>query len=174
MTRSSDFPWPADWTALEREKWRQLQQQVSEARQLVLATGVFDLFHQEHGRFLERAGAVGDALVVGVESNERVKQMKGDDRPYDSQEIRLENVRTVSQVTVAEILPVAFTRPEHYRAFLLLLRPKILAVSSHSPHQERKSAMMEEIGGKLVIVHDHNPEVSTTKLLEQRRIELHD
>lgn len=48
---------------------------------LVVATGVFDLLHVGHLRFLQAARAAGDQLIVGVEDDERTAARKGHDRP---------------------------------------------------------------------------------------------
>ena len=57
---------------------------------LVVVTGVFDLLHVGHLRFLQAARALGSRLVVGVESDERVRRWKGPDRPIQTQEDRCE------------------------------------------------------------------------------------
>ena len=58
----------------------------------ILVTGVFDLLHQEHINFLTKAKAVGDILVVGLETDTRVKQLKGFNRPINSTKDRLQNL----------------------------------------------------------------------------------
>lgn len=163
------FSFPVDWTAEEREAWLRVWQEVRQAKEelkkIVFVSGVFDLFHEEHEKFLEKARGAGNFLVVGVESDKRVRETKGPDRPIDAQEQRLEHVMNTGVVDLAEILPAAFDRPEHHRAIIDLLRPHILAVSSHSPHQAAKQQVMELYGGELRVVHEHNPTVSTTQRL---------
>ena len=48
---------------------------------IVLTNGVFDLLHLGHLRYLERARSLGDVLVVGVNSDESTRRMKGATRP---------------------------------------------------------------------------------------------
>ena len=55
----------------------------------VLATGVFDVLHIEHIRFLAAAKQQGDRLIVGVESDVRVRAMKGPGRPLHDEQVRL-------------------------------------------------------------------------------------
>ena len=50
------------------------------------------------------------------------------------------------------------------------VRPNIYAVSSHTDHLPNKAFLTEKYGGKLVVVHDFNPVVSTTKLLSQKQV----
>src|SRR5690606_7494480 len=140
------FEWPLDWTNADRQRLSAVVSQIRPAQDLgkkvVLATGVFDLFHAEHQNFLTKAAQAGDLLVVGVESNARVRSSKGPDRPYQDQATRLAQVASHLGVTSAVILPENFSKPEHHQGILKLILPSILAVSSHSPFQDRKAALM--------------------------------
>ena len=163
---------PIDWQLFEKERWALVADRIAEWKQagkrIVLVTGVFDVFHEEHRAFLQKASEVGDVLVVGVESDVRVKEMKGPDRPLFSQQHRFTQVSLYPVVDIAAILPESFSRPEHHRSLIQLIQPHILAVSAHSPHQDKKQLILQEFGGTLRVVHEHNPAVSTTKLLAQR------
>lgn len=132
---------------------------------VVLVTGVFDLLHKEHQAFLLRARAAGDVLVVGIESDQRVRQLKGEDRPIWPQEHRKNQLELLQSVSMVVILPDDFHNPEQRTQLLLEVRPDVLAVSSHTPHLEQKRAAIQAIGGKLQVVHQHNPSISTTKLV---------
>jgi rfaE bifunctional protein nucleotidyltransferase chain/domain len=58
-----------------------------QGKQVVLTNGVFDLLHPGHVRYLQDARREGDALVVGVNSDRSVKEIKGPSRPvYPAQE----------------------------------------------------------------------------------------
>lgn len=74
----------------------QLMEKVSPCKKLglrvVLTSGTFDLFHIGHSRYLESAKKQGDVLVVGVDSDEKVKQKKGPHRPIVNEDERLEIV----------------------------------------------------------------------------------
>lgn len=133
---------------------------------VVLATGVFDLFHHEHAKYLHAAKKVGDILVVAVESNSRTRELKGKGRPVYDEKKRLNDVLRIPEVDYAFILPEDFNTTHAYEEFLTQLKPDLYAVSSHSDHLKNKRALMEKHGGKLVVVHKHNPHVSTTKKLQ--------
>lgn len=134
---------------------------------IVLATGVFDLFHEEHKNFLQKAKERGDVLVVGLECDKRVRELKGEGRPIDSEAKRLAQVSHFFAVDYAFILPENFNTPADRLALLQKIKPAILAVSSHSPHLDKKIQLMSEIGGKVEIVHQHNPAVSTSMKIQQ-------
>ncbi len=138
-------------------------------QKLVLVTGVFDVLHQEHRLFLEKAKAVGDILVVGLESDVRVKHMKGPDRPVFSQEVRLQHLAQWDIADFIFVLPDQFNTPAAHEQLIAGIRPAVLAVSSHSPHLESKQRILQKYGGEVKVVHQHNPEVSSTILIENRK-----
>jgi len=133
---------------------------------VVLATGVFDLFHDEHENYLRAAKKAGDILVVAVESNARTRELKGKNRPVHDEMERLSAVSNVPEVDYTFILPKDFNTKKAYEELLIQLKPDLYAVSSHSSYQENKRELMERHGGKLVVVYKHNPHVSTTKKLQ--------
>ena len=51
---------------------------------VVFANGCFDVLHVGHVRYLESARALGDLLVVGVNSDEQVRALKGEGRPFEA------------------------------------------------------------------------------------------
>mgnify|MGYP003288610827 CR=1 FL=1 len=72
-------------------------------RRLVFTNGVFDLLHVGHVRYLAQARALGDALLVAINSDRTVRELKGPDRPVFDQAERAEilaALRFVDYVTV--------------------------------------------------------------------------
>ncbi|HYD34853.1 MAG TPA: adenylyltransferase/cytidyltransferase family protein [Vitreimonas sp.] len=141
---------------------------MSEAKKTVLVTGVFDILHHEHVEFLQKAKALGDELVVGIESDVRVAAIKGPGRPINTAAIRKTNLENLGLADEVFILPEAFDKPEHHEALIAQYHPDFLAVSSHTAHLDKKQALLAKYGGQVVVVHDHNPAVSTTQLLQQQ------
>lgn len=133
-------------------------------RRLVLATGFFDLLHAEHINFLRKAKAAGDILVVAIESDERARITKGEGRPIETQELRCQHLAKYADYVVA--LPPDFNHFEAYDSLMSSVRPEIYAVSSHTTHIKSKTFLVEKYGGSLVVVHEFNPTISTTKILE--------
>ncbi len=141
-----------------------------EKKQLVVfATGVFDILHQEHKNFLRKAKNAGDVLLVAIESDVRVRKMKGEGRPVNTQLVRKKNLEKLGIADKVFILPEDFSRPDHHDQLIREVRPALLAVSSHTAHQPEKKKIVEKYGGELRIVHEFNPEISTTKILESHR-----
>jgi rfaE bifunctional protein nucleotidyltransferase chain/domain len=96
-------------------------------RKLVFTNGVFDILHVGHVRYLKEARALGDALVVAINSDRTVRGLKGAGRPLMNQDERAEilaALRAVSYVTIfddvsprsliAELLPHVLVKGGDY------------------------------------------------------------
>ncbi len=73
---------------------------------IVLTQGVFDLIHEGHAGYLEKARSYGDLLIVGVDTDELTKKRKGPNRPIVPQSERLKmltHLRHVDIVTLREV-----------------------------------------------------------------------
>ncbi|MDQ2744501.1 MAG: adenylyltransferase/cytidyltransferase family protein [Chloroflexota bacterium] len=70
----------------------------AEGKTLVLTNGCFDLLHVGHIRYLAAAREMGDALAVGVNSDDSVRQLKGPSRPITSSEDRVEILAALEMV----------------------------------------------------------------------------
>ena len=70
----------------------------AQGKRLVLANGCFDLLHVGHVRYLQAARALGDALVVGLNSDDSVRRLKGPGRPVMPAAERAELVAAVNGV----------------------------------------------------------------------------
>src|SRR5512138_2895345 len=92
-----------------------------QGQKLVLATGFFDLLHAEHINFLYKARAAGDILIVGVESDLRARQIKGDRRPIEPQEIRCQKVASYADFVIA--LDDSFDNQVAYESLLAAVKP---------------------------------------------------
>lgn len=143
-----------------------------ERQTTVLVTGVFDILHIEHIRFLTKAKKAGDKLIVGIETDARVKQIKGEHRPANNQDIRLEQLLALKPVDLAFILPDKFDTQADWERLIEDIKPAIYAVSSHTSYLENKKATAEKYGAKFKIVHEFNPNISTTHLFEKIKAEI--
>ena len=67
-------------------------------RRVVFTNGVFDILHPGHIRYLEEARALGDALIVGLNSDASVRRNKGPDRPINTERERAEILSALEAV----------------------------------------------------------------------------
>jgi len=73
------------------------------SKKMVFTNGCFDILHSGHIMYLNEAKALGDFLIVGLNSDSSIKQLKGSDRPINNEEDRkylLENLRAVDCVEI--------------------------------------------------------------------------
>ncbi|MDB5264917.1 MAG: D-alpha,beta-d-heptose 7-phosphate 1-kinase, d-beta-d-heptose 1-phosphate adenylyltransferase [Parcubacteria group bacterium] len=105
---------------------------------IVLTQGVYDMLHEGHARYLEKALSYGDLLIVGVDSDELTSARKGPTRPIVPQSERLQmlaHLRSVSILTVREL--------EHGMEKLIrTVKPDVL-ITSASTKDFSKKEMME-------------------------------
>lgn len=132
----------------------------------ILVTGCFDVLHSEHKKLLRAAKKLGGQLSVGVETDTRVRQLKGPGRPINSLTVRLANLRRLKIAGQVLALPEKF---KDFSGFIKKLRPDILAVSANTPNLAIKRQMLKKIGGRVMVVLPYNPQISTTKMLKSRR-----
>jgi D-beta-D-heptose 7-phosphate kinase/D-beta-D-heptose 1-phosphate adenosyltransferase len=118
----------------------------AEGKRIVFTNGVFDLMHPGHLRCLQYARQLGDALVVGVNSDRSVRAIKGESRPVVTEDERAELLAALACVD----LVVVFDE-ETPRALLSLLRPDVLVKGGDWPeHAIVGRDIVEALGGRVV------------------------
>ena len=108
---------------------------------------------------------MGDFLIIGIESDKRVRKIKGIKRPVNNQKTRVKNLENLKIANEVFILPEKFENKKDHLFLIKKIKPHVLAVSSHTSHLEKKEKIMALVGGRLVVAHKHNPDISTTKIL---------
>ena len=129
----------------------------------VVATGgCFDLLHAGHVRMLEQARALGDGLIVCLNSDASVRRLKGDDRPLVEQ-----HDRAAVLAGLACVDAVAIFDEDDPRALLRRLRPDVwVKGGDYALGELPEAATLAEWGGRAVIV----PYVtgrSTSRLIQE-------
>lgn len=132
---------------------------------IVLANGCFDLFHVGHIRYLAGAKALGDILIVGINSDAQVRKLKGANRPLMPERERAEiasALKFVDYVTIFDEPTVA----ELIRA----VRPDIHAKGTdYTTDTVPEREIVREYGGKTAIVGDPKDHSSSGFLEMLRR-----
>ena len=133
-------------------------------RRVVFTNGCFDLLHPGHIRCLEQARALGDALIVAINSDASVRQLKGNGRPLISEDERAELLAALAAVDYVVIFDAATPR-ELIRRVL----PDVLAKGQDwGPDEIVGREEVEAAGGQVVSI-SLEPGYSTTNLLERFR-----
>jgi len=143
-----------------------LKERVDSFRQsgkiVVFTNGCFDLLHVGHVRYLEEAGKQGDCLVVAVNSDSSVRQIKGPERPIIAEEQRAEVVAALGCVDWVTI----FDEPDPL-VLIKLLKPDVLVKGGDWPEEKIVGASeVKEAGGKVSRI-PQEVGVSTSDILEK-------
>jgi len=133
-------------------------------RRVVFTNGCFDLLHPGHIESLETARALGDVLIVGLNSDEGVRKLKGPGRPVFRAEERAEILANLECVDAVLI----FDEPTPQRVIAALL-PDVLVKGEDWPGNQIVGRQeVEAAGGKVVRV-EVVPGYSTSEILRKIR-----
>lgn len=122
----------------------------SRGRSIALANGVFDLLHVGHARYLQGAAAEADVLVVGVNDDESVRQLKGEGRPILPARERAELVAALRGVDYVVIFAGPTVGP-----LLRTLRPDVHCKGTdYTVESVPERHVVAEYGGRTAIVGD--------------------
>lgn len=132
---------------------------------LVFTNGCFDLLHRGHVAYLQAARALGDALVVGVNTDASVRRLdKGTGRPLVAEEDRAYVLAALACVDAVTL----FDEDTPLELLTALLPDVLVKGGDYAPHQVVGRDVVEAAGGEVVLI----PFVegySTTRLLERIR-----
>lgn len=137
-------------------------------QKIVLTQGTYDLVHDGHCEYLAKARAQGDVLIVGVDSDAKVKRRKGPQRPIVPEKERvniLTYLRAVDFVTIKN-------EDEEHLGLLRKIHPDVLVVSESTKDREftkEKIAELEQFCGTVVVL---PPQSVTSTSARLRRIML--
>lgn len=136
----------------------------SAGKKIVATNGCFDLLHVGHVRYLQAARALGDLLIVGLNGDHSVQELKGAGRPITTESDRAEILAALECVDLVTIFPeIRATK------FLAIVRPAFYVkggdYTSQTLDQEERAAL-EKIGAAIHLI-PFEPGYSTSRLIEQ-------
>ena len=124
----------------------------------IFVNGTFDLLHRGHLELLNYAKSLGDYVCVGIDTDDRVRQMKGPSRPIYNQNDRkffLKNLKSVDEVRF-------FSNDEELEGLVKSIKPDIMVVGSD---WKGKSVIGSYWAAKLIFF-DRIGEYATTKTVQ--------
>lgn len=133
-------------------------------KRIVFTNGCFDLLHAGHVRYLEAARSLGDVLVIGVNSDNSVRRLKGAGRPLTPQGRRLEVLAALQCVSFVSL----FGDPTPLR-LIKLVRPHVLVKGGDWPPEKIVGRQAVEADGGEVRSLPLLKGVSTTAIIEAVR-----
>jgi rfaE bifunctional protein nucleotidyltransferase chain/domain len=133
-------------------------------RVVVFTNGCFDLVHRGHIHLLRQAKALGDLLIVGLNSDVSVKTIKGPDRPIMPEADRIELIAALEMVDYV----VVYSEPDPYQ-IIAAIKPNVLVKGGDWSADEIVGAdVVEQNGGRVAVV-PYLPGFSTTQIIERIR-----
>jgi rfaE bifunctional protein nucleotidyltransferase chain/domain len=149
---------------LSRDELLAERARLRNAKKLVFTNGVFDILHVGHVRYLEQARKLGDELVVAINSDAAVRELKGAGRPLMNQHERAEilaALRAVSYVTIFDQVSP--------RSLIARLLPDVLVKGGDYALDEIHGREEVEAAGGRVISLPYIAGVSTIVIIERMK-----
>tara|TARA_B100000519_G_C14258368_1_gene446252 strand:+ start:2265 stop:2663 length:399 start_codon:yes stop_codon:yes gene_type:complete len=127
-------------------------------RKIVWTNGCFDILHRGHIELFKYAKSLGDTLLVGVDSDFKVKQDKGEDRPFNNEEDRIELLNSIRYIDKVFL----FNAPEQLDRIIKNVQAQVMVVGSD---WKGKKVVGESHVEELVFF-DRISKYSTSKILQ--------
>lgn len=125
--------------------------QLRAAKKKIVATnGCFDLLHVGHVRYLEAARALGDVLIVGLNGDDSVRELKGPGRPLNSEKDRAEVLAALEAVDLVAIFP-----ERRATRFIQLVAPDVYVKGGDyktDTLNTEESQILKKLGAKIDII----------------------
>ncbi|MFZ5437634.1 MAG: adenylyltransferase/cytidyltransferase family protein [Patescibacteria group bacterium] len=124
-----------------------VKQQRQRNKKIVLTQGSFDMLHIGHARYCKEAKSYGNILIVGVDSDQKIKARKGEDRPIVPEDERLEMLTYLSSVDLVVLKKLTAPKWE----LIKIIKPDVL-IATKETYQPDQIAKLEKICGQVVIL----------------------
>lgn len=135
----------------------------SDNNKIVFTNGCFDILHRGHFDYLRKSKGLGNFLIVGLNSDDSVRLLKGNDRPINNQNIRAENLSKLDYIDAVIIF-----NEETPEKLINLLLPDILTKGGdYKINQIIGSEIVTNNGGKVKIL-PHIKGYSTTAIINNQ------
>jgi rfaE bifunctional protein nucleotidyltransferase chain/domain len=133
----------------------------SNAKTIVFTNGCFDIIHAGHVQYLEQAKALGDNLIVGLNSDASVKRLKGETRPVNGQQNRAIVLAALSSVDYV----IVFDEETPYE-LIKAIQPDVLVKGGDWTEDRIVGADIVQAKGGKVISLPFVEGQSTTRIIE--------
>lgn len=134
----------------------------AQGKKIVFTNGCFDILHVGHVRYLQKAKKMGDVLIVGLNTDQSVRQIKGKNRPIFPEEERAEILTALEAVDYV----VFFNEPDPLR-LIEAVKPNILVKGADWDKEKIVGReIVEKAGGKVGRI-PLVPGASTTGVIEK-------
>jgi len=131
---------------------------------IVLTQGTYDMVHIGHARYFEAAKRHGDLLVVGVDSDEKVRARKGPERPVVPQEERLEMVAHLRPVDIVVLKPLKAPKWQ----LIKMVKPDTL-IATKETYEKKHLKDLKKFCGEIIVL---DPMATTSTSAKIRKLQI--
>lgn len=132
-----DYKLVADYVAKQRKK----------NKKIILTQGSFDMLHIGHARYCKEAKKHGDVLIIGVDSDKKIKKRKGEDRPIVPEDERLEMLTHLESVDLVVLKKLS----EPKWKLIKTIKPDIL-IATKETYNMTQVKKLKKICGDVIVL----------------------
>ncbi|WP_188315945.1 PfkB family carbohydrate kinase [Chitinophaga agrisoli] len=123
----------------------------AQGKKLVFTNGCFDILHSGHVNYLGRARQLGHILMVGINTDESIRRLKGNDRPINSLHDRMEVLAALGAVN--HIIPFGSEQDDTPAPLIAAIQPHIFAKGGdYTKDALPEAGLVEQLGGEVILL----------------------
>lgn len=135
-------------------------EQKKQGKKIVLTSGSWDILHVGHMRYIKEARNHGDTLIVGVDSDAKIKKRKGEGRPIVPEDERVEMIGHLSYADA-----IYLKSPRHKpNKLIAIVEPDILIVSETTGHSSEKYKKIKKYCKEIITLKPQAKTSSTARI----------
>lgn len=136
-----------------------------QGKKIILAGGCFDILHKGHVEFLEKSKHLSGVLIIFLESDASIRQIKGPGRPVNTQDDRAILLSKLDMIDYIIPLP-PLLRDGDYLHLVKKIKPDIIAITKGDKNKEKKLVQANSVHAKLIEVVKVKKNYSTSNIIK--------
>jgi D-beta-D-heptose 7-phosphate kinase/D-beta-D-heptose 1-phosphate adenosyltransferase len=123
----------------------------AQGKKIVFTNGCFDILHSGHVSYLNRAGELGDILIVGINTDDSIKRLKGPNRPINQLRDRMQVLAGLG--AVHHVIPFGSEKNDTPEEVIRAVQPDIFTKGGdYSLESLPEAVTVEKLGGKIILL----------------------
>lgn len=123
----------------------------AQGKKIVFTNGCFDILHSGHVNYLGRARELGHVLMVGINTDESIRRIKGEDRPINTLHDRMEVLAAMG--AVSHVIPFGSTEDDTPAPLIQVIQPHIFAKGGdYTKESLPEAGLVEQLGGEIILL----------------------
>lgn len=123
----------------------------AQGKKIVFTNGCFDILHSGHVSYLNRAGELGDVLIVGINTDDSIRRLKGPERPINSLSDRMQVLAGLGVVT--HIVAFGSKENDTPESLIRVVKPHFFVKGGdYNRESLPEAAIVEKLGGEVILL----------------------